>query len=203
MLSQNPNLLYEERTCPSVCYCCIIREQITCRSRQYLFIYLSSWLHLVNCPQSLLTLLRPNSQFLTGAITSRLWQRVVVPGSVPGYIGWRAGTTTLCHSRLYPLSQGLRIWQLYAAIKKSLQAYFLSVPRISCENGIAGHRHSIIRHIRPSSEYSGTGLVPASAFWVFRNLCERMPDSPAFRHFKKVERDTPCKSIHGCCWCYT
>ncbi len=26
------------------------------------------------------------------------------------YIAWRAGTTTLCRSQLYPRSQGLRIW---------------------------------------------------------------------------------------------
>jgi hypothetical protein len=25
-------------------------------------------------------------------------------------VGWRAGTTTLCRSRLYPYIQGLRIW---------------------------------------------------------------------------------------------
>jgi hypothetical protein len=28
----------------------------------------------------------------------------------PAYVAWRAGTTTQCQSRLYPHSQGLRIW---------------------------------------------------------------------------------------------
>jgi hypothetical protein len=30
----------------------------------------------------------------------------------PAYIAWQSGTTTLCQSRFYPLSQGLRIWLL-------------------------------------------------------------------------------------------
>ncbi len=37
---------------------------------------------------------------LDWGIKSRLWHRVVVPARQAG--GWRAGTTTLCHSRLYP-----------------------------------------------------------------------------------------------------
>ncbi len=48
--------------------------------------------------------LRPNSQSLTGGniIQLTIWHMVVRCRTGPsGYIGWRAGTTTLCHSRLY------------------------------------------------------------------------------------------------------
>jgi hypothetical protein len=31
--------------------------------------------------------------------------------------GWRAVTTTLCHSQLYPPSQGLRIWPQFQIIR--------------------------------------------------------------------------------------
>ncbi len=38
---------------------------------------------------------------------SRLWHRVIVPGP-PGYIGWWAGTTTLCHIFDYNLQSGTK-----------------------------------------------------------------------------------------------
>jgi hypothetical protein len=44
----------------------------------------------------------------------------------PGYKGWREGATTLGQSRLYPPSQGLRIWLLVKfrfSIKISLRTY--------------------------------------------------------------------------------
>ncbi len=66
----------------------------------------------------------------------------------------------------------------------------------------AGHRHRGQCHLhrhsgildqsgtgaflyRTGSPYSGTGLVPASAFCSFRYQTDWMPDSPTFRHLKK------------------
>jgi hypothetical protein len=77
-----------------------------------------------------------------------------------------------------------------------------------CALCIAGHRHrgrwrrrrhpvsqsstGEFRH-RTGSPYSGTGLVPASAFCSFRHWTDRMPDRPAFQHFTnnftKVKRN--------------
>ncbi len=48
---------------------------------------------------------------------SRLW---------PAYVAWRAGTTTICQSRLYPPSQELRIWP---QISRNLQYKVKSVKR--------------------------------------------------------------------------
>ncbi len=39
---------------------------------------------------------------------------------------------------------------------------------------------------RIRSPYSGTGLVPSSAFFSFRYRADRMPDSQAFRHLQKL-----------------
>jgi hypothetical protein len=43
----------------------------------------------------------PIHSFLRGTKLSMAY-RVVVPARQATYIGWRAGTPTLCHSRLYP-----------------------------------------------------------------------------------------------------
>jgi hypothetical protein len=48
---------------------------------------------------------RPNSLSLTGGIKSTLTYGCRT--GPPGYIGWQADTTILCHSRLYPPSQGI------------------------------------------------------------------------------------------------
>jgi hypothetical protein len=75
-------------------------------------------------------------------------------------------------------------------------------------------RHPQVRY-RIGSPYSGAGLVQASEF-----LFIPVPDSPTFRHWKKllvvmkrntqctsklqvVERDTLSTSIHGCWWFYS
>ncbi len=42
----------------------------------------------------------------------RSWLRHRFPYSPPAYVAWRAGTTALCQSWLYPPSQGLWIWLL-------------------------------------------------------------------------------------------
>jgi hypothetical protein len=41
----------------------------------------------------------------------------------PVYVAWRAGTTTLCHSRLYPLVRNIRIWPLVVKLRHLEGAY--------------------------------------------------------------------------------
>ncbi len=58
-----------------------------------------------NCHHPTAFLMCPEAQFIVPdwGIKLTVWHRVVVPARHAGYIGWRAGgTTILCHSRLYP-----------------------------------------------------------------------------------------------------
>jgi hypothetical protein len=64
----------------------------------------------------------PEAKFLVSDWGDKADNGIGFRTGLKGYIGWRAGTTTLCHSRLYPPSQRLRIWLQLVTTKRTEEA---------------------------------------------------------------------------------
>jgi hypothetical protein len=58
---------------------------------------------------------KPAAKFTVSAWGDKVNSGIGLSHRPPGYIGWRAGTTTQCLSQLYPPVRGLGIWLLKTA----------------------------------------------------------------------------------------